>query len=473
MNPSSATFASALVEAVSASQTFMLRNDGNAHRTRGCVRRNQRGGLSDTANGCGANIDVGASCEIKVAFAPKTRSGSRGARLTVSTPLGVATASLSATALPSLGLLAGTLGGGPGNVDGIGPGAHFRYPSGIASDGAGNLFVADSYNYSVRKIVIATGAVTTLATGLPEPDGIAADRVGNVFVTSYGNSAVRKIAVATGTVTTLAGAPDLSLPRGMACDGAGNLYVTAAANAVQKIVIATGAVTTIVPPHGTSPEDFGTSAPFIVADGAGNLFVDEGTEIQKVVIATGAVSTLTDATGTPVVPGPLVSDGAGNLLIGNNSPIRKFVIATGAVTPLADATGAPIDAPLGLLAAADGAGSLYILGNDGTIWKLAIGSGAVTPIAGGPVHTGSADGVRAAARFNRPCGIVSDGGGNVYVADGSNYTIRKIVVATGTVSTFAGAAGVAGTADGNGRGRALRRARRPRPRRRGQPLRRR
>jgi len=307
--------------------------------------------------------------------------------------------------------------------------------------------VADTYNYAIRKIVIATGAVTTLATNIPEPVGVAADGAGNVFVTSDGNAAVRKIAVATGTVTTLAGTPDLSYPRGIACDGAGNLYVTAAAHAVQKIVIATGVVTTIVAPHGTSPEDFAISAPFIVADGAGNLFVDDGTQMQKVVIATGAVSPLMDSTGVPVVPGPMANDGAGNILFGNNT-IRKFVIATGAITALTDGMGAPIDAPSGLLAA--DAGGVYVLGNDSTIWKIAGISGAVTRIAGGSVHTGSADGVGAAAGFNRPYGIASDGAGNVYVADGNNYTIRKIVVATGTVSTFAGAAGVAGTVDGTG-----------------------
>jgi hypothetical protein len=171
--------------------------------------------------------------------------------------------------------------------------------------------------------------------------------------------------------------------------------------------------------------------------------------MQKVVIATGAVSTLMDATGVPVVPGALASDGAGNLFIGSNSSIKKFVIATGAVSALTDATGTPIDAPSGLLAA-DAAGSLYVLGNDSTFWKVAIGSGAVTAIAGSTVHTGTADGVGAAVCFNRPYGIVSDGAGSVYVADGSNYTIRKIVVATRTVTTFAGAAGVAGTVDGTG-----------------------
>ena len=146
VNPSSATFASTLVEAASATRTFTVRNDGKASTAPAAAFDGTNAAdFRITANGCGATLDVGASCEITVAFAPKTRSGARSARLTVGTPVGVAaSASLSATALPSLGLLAGAFGGGPGNVDGTGAAAHFNFPSAIASDGAGNLYVADN-----------------------------------------------------------------------------------------------------------------------------------------------------------------------------------------------------------------------------------------------------------------------------------------------------------------------------------------
>ena len=70
---------------------------------------------------------------------------------------------------PTLDLLAGWLGG-PGSSDGIGALARFSSPQGVAADGAGNLFVADSGNHTIRKVVIVTGAVTTLA-GSPGDKG--------------------------------------------------------------------------------------------------------------------------------------------------------------------------------------------------------------------------------------------------------------------------------------------------------------
>ena len=119
------------------------RRGGDRHGAGGGVRGDQRGRLPDHRECLRNDAAAGASCDITVAFAPKTRSGSRTASLTVGAPLAAAaTVSLSGTALPSLGLLAGGLGG-PGPVDGTGAAARFNCPGGIASDGAGNLYVTD------------------------------------------------------------------------------------------------------------------------------------------------------------------------------------------------------------------------------------------------------------------------------------------------------------------------------------------
>ena len=146
-----------------------------------------------------------------------------------------------ASGLPGLSLLAGGLGG-PGNIDGIGAAARFWSPVGVASDGAGNLYVTSAGGGGIRKIVIATGAVTTIvdATGtsvLTYPHGITSDGAGNLYVTD--NFTIRKVVIATGAVTTIAGAAGqlgsadgtganalFIGPTGIVADGAGNLYVS-------------------------------------------------------------------------------------------------------------------------------------------------------------------------------------------------------------------------------------------------------
>ena len=145
-------------------------------------------------------------------------------------------------------------------------------------------------------------------------------------------------------------------------------------------------------------------------------------------------------------PTAIISDGAGNLYVADtaNSTIRKIVVATGAVTTFAgagspgsaDGTGAAarFSYPYGI--ASDGAGNLYVAdtGNS-TVRKIALSTGAVTTVVGKAGQTGSTDGIGAAARFNYPYGIASDGAGNLYVADTGNGTIRKVAIGSATLST--------------------------------------
>ena len=159
--------------------------------------------------------------------------------------------------------------GKQGKVDGIGTAASFNYPRSIASDGT-HLYVADYDNHTIRKIEIVTGKVTTLAgsgkegakdgvgtaASFQNPRGIVIDG-GNLYVADTYNHTLRKIEIVTGRVTTLAGsgskgaaddtgkAASFSYPQTIAIND-GNLYVADYGNnAIRKVVIATGAVTTL------------------------------------------------------------------------------------------------------------------------------------------------------------------------------------------------------------------------------------
>jgi hypothetical protein len=83
------------------------------------------------------------------------------------------------------------------------------------------------------------------------------------------------------------------------------------------------------------------------------------------------------------------------------------------------------------------------------LWNTASSGPAVTTLAGSAGSSGSTDGTGTAARFNNPSGITSDGS-NLYVADSGNNTVRKVVIASGVVTTLAGTAGSYGSTDGTG-----------------------
>jgi sugar lactone lactonase YvrE len=267
--------------------------------------------------------------------------------------------------------LAGTAGSS-GSTDGTGVAARFNIPGGITTDGT-KLYLTDSRNHTIRQVVIATGVVTTLAgsagiSGSADgtataarfsgPGGITTDGI-NLFVADSGNHAIRKVEIASGAVTTLAGTAGTSGPT----DGAG---VTAQFNN----------------PIG------------ITTDGT-NLFVADtfNNTIRKVVIATGAVTT---------VAGTADSSGA---LDGTNATARFYN-------------------PFGI--SMDGT-NLYVteIYPNNTIRKIVIATGAVSTLAGIAGSSGSTDGVGTTATFNYPLGVTTDGR-NLFITDGFNNRIRRM-----------------------------------------------
>jgi sugar lactone lactonase YvrE len=413
--------------------------------------------------------------------------------------------------------------GTSGSVNGTGSAARFNSPEGLAVDRLGNIYVADLVNFTIRKVAPeGTNWVVTTVAGRPGqlgsadgtggaarfnwPQGLAIDRAGNLYVGDTDNYTVRKIAPV-GTnwlVTTLVGragsrgivdgtngAARLSDPKGLAVDGAGNIYVADEENhLIRKITpYGTNWVVTTLAGKGLDPgsaDGLGTEARFVfpygvAADSAGNVYVADigNSAIRKVTpVGTNAVVTTPAGFGSNYGgadelgiaarfkgPSAVAVDSAGNVYVADqgNHTLRK-VTSNGAVTTMAglagyggsaDGTGdiARFNAPGGL--AVDSAGNVYVAerGNN-TIRKVAPSgtNWVVTTLAGSSdpeTSQGSADGLGNSARFATPSGVAVDSAGDVYVADSLNHTIRQITP-SGTVTTRAGTAEQSGSADGVG-----------------------
>ena len=393
--------------------------------------------------------------------------------------------------------------------------ARFNNPSGVAVDINGNVFVVDTDNHTIRKMT-SSGTVVTLAGScgnsgsadgtngaaqFNKPYGVAVDGAGNLYLADTFNHTIRKL-TPVGTnwvVTTIAGsvlssgsangtniAARFNGPSGVAVDGAGSLYVADTTNSTVRKITSAGVVTTLAGSPGTRGCANGTgsgaqfSNPYSVAvDTNGNVFVaDTGNCVIRQVTRGGEVSTpagqcgtcgSVEGTGSAAQfnqPHGVAADGAGNVYVADtlNDTIRK-VMSGGVVTPLAGVAGLPgtndgagiwasFNQPYGV--AVDSATNLYFADTyNHTIRKarpVGTDSWVVTTLAGRAGSPGSLDGNGGAARFSYPSSVAVDTNGNVFVADTGNRTIRKVtpVGINWVVTTIGGIPGVIGGADGIG-----------------------
>ncbi len=334
--------------------------------------------------------------------------------------------------------LAGTAGQ-IGSADGTGSAAQFDSPYGVAVDSSGNIYVADTNNDTIREITPA-GVVTTLA-GAPGhvgsadgtgsaarfkyPEGLAVDSAGNVYVADTGNDTIREVTPAR-VVTTLAGAPGqpgsadgtgnaarFNFPDGVAVDGAGNVYVSDNGNSTIRKITPAGVVTTLAgaPGQPGSADGTGSGARFngpygVAVDSAGDVYVgDTGNNAIREITPAGVVTTLAGTAGQlGIAPGFYYSYGL----------------------------------------AVDGAGNLYVADTGNDAIREITPARVVTTLAGSPGRPGSADGTGSAARFSFPEGVAVDSAGNVYVADTNNDTIRKLSIPS--VPAQSGLTGTSATA---------------------------
>lgn len=391
-----------------------------------------------------------------------------------------------------------------GGEDGVGGNARFYVPWGLGIDRAGNLYVGDNWNRTIRRITQA-GIVTTFAgtalygggmdgTGsgqgfsgptFSSPQGVAVDANGNVFVADA--STIRKITPGA-MVTTLAGLAGItgsadspaterfSSPLAVATDGDGNAYVSNFKNFTISKIAPDGVVTTLAGIPGTrgSANGAGNAATFfsprgVAAGPDGDVFVaDAGTHRIRKTNRDGFVSTWagagrrgdTDGTASEALfsyPTAIATDSAGSVFVADteNHTIRK-ITADGTVITIAGGAG-NIGSADGLVAearfyspegiAVDRSGNVFVAdtGNH-VIRKLT--DRVVTTLAGSAGARGQADGRGPAARFNQPVGLAVDDGGYLFVADAGNHAIRRISPG-GVVTTVAGN-GTPGDADGIG-----------------------
>ncbi|HEY8027071.1 MAG TPA: DUF4214 domain-containing protein [Burkholderiaceae bacterium] len=396
---------------------------------------------------------------------------------------------------PIVEMFAGTTGG-PGNVNGTAKTARFSNPYDVVMDSANNLYVADASNRVIRKVA-PNGNVSTYAGAMGQsgstdgaaadarftfPTSIAIDATGNLYVVD--NDTVRKIDPA-GQVTTIAGQAGVSGAAngpavnatfsnmgGIAVDHSGNIYV--GDNCAIRIITPQGQVSTFSGTLGAAGtvDGSGSAATFdhpgkIAIDSSGNLYVVEiVTPIVRKISPGGDVVTIA---GNPAKPGSADGNGAAaqfsalmgaavdandNLYVtdyGSNN-VRK-IDPKGNVTHYAGqsnftggyadgaAAGSRFSSPFGICA--DAGGNLYVADTYNAVVRKIDTSQTVSTYAGQNAMTADVDGAGSAARFSGPAGMGVDSSGNLYVADVTGPTVRKVTPG-GVVTTFAGQSGVTG-----------------------------
>ncbi|PFH04375.1 NHL repeat-containing protein [Collimonas sp. PA-H2] len=322
---------------------------------------------------------------------------------------------------------AGSSNTSAGSSDGSGNNVRFNQPTGIAADAGGNLFVSDTGNNTIRKIT-AAGVATTVAGSagnagstdgaalsalLNQPGGIAVDGAGNLYVADTRNNTIRKVSAA-GIVSTLAGSAGQSgqadglagnarfnQPWGVVLDPAGNLYVADTGNDTVRKVSPAGLVTTLAGAAGNagSQDGAGSNAQFnlpqgIAIDSAANLYVaDTGNNTIRKLTQAGVVST---PAGTAGNSGS--SDGSGQR--------------------------ASFSQPNGIVV--DSSGNIRVADSGNQLIRSVSASGVVSTLAGAAGNAGATDGSGNKARFSLPKGIASDAANNMYIADTGNNLLRKV-----------------------------------------------
>ncbi|MBI3939488.1 MAG: SMP-30/gluconolactonase/LRE family protein [Acidobacteria bacterium] len=394
--------------------------------------------------------------------------------------------------------IAGNGTGGFGGDGGQATAAQLDTPIDVAVDDSGNVYIADSNNNRIRKMA-SDGSITTLAgTGLPgfsgdggpataarlnDPYGVAVDASGSIYIADTFNNSVRVIS-ADLVIRTAAGngaggidgdggpavLAQFGIPQGIAVDSGGNLYIADSLKHRIRKVSRGGVITTVA---GTGKAGFnGDSIPATAAevnspqavaiDGAGTLYVADTLNHRIRKIATdGVISTVAGvgvagfggdggaATSAQMnTPQGIAVTAAGVLYIADTFNYRVRRVTGATISTVAGvgtagfegdggaATSSRLLSPTSL--AIDAGGNVYIADTLNNRIRRVNDRGVISTVAGdGAAGFGGDGGTASAAQLAFPRGVAVDASGNLYVADTFNNRVRKVTSA-GTISTVAG-----------------------------------
>ena len=507
VTPASVSFGNQIINTASATQTLTIKNVGSASMTVSSIAPSGTNAAAFTRAGACTSIAANATCSQTLTFTP-TATGPYTATLTINSNAYQSAATpvqLTGTGIvTSISQFVGAVDG-PGFANGTGSAARFDSPNGIAIDSSGNIYVTDSKNNLIRKVTSA-GAVTTLAGQMlvsgsavgrgtaarfNGPSGIAIAGT-TLYVTDTENHVIRKVTTAgvssafvgtvgsSGSTNGTGTAARFNRPQGVVVDSGGNVFITDTDNSTIRKATSAGAVTLFAGTAGSQggTDGTGTAAHFTKPTGLGrdasnNLFVTDvsGQTVRKIT-STAVVTTFAGSNGVSgsndsntgasarfSSPSGAVVDPSGDIFISDatNGTVRK-VTSAGAVTTVVgtagsqgsvDGTGAGamFYRPVGL--AADASNNLFVADPVAHAIRKITTSGVVATFAGYSAVVGANDNTGSLAGFRDPSGVIADSGGNLFIADTGNHTIRK-VTPTGAVTTFAGLAGSTGTTDATG-----------------------